>query len=73
MKGIHKIGFLLLIIGGLNWLLVGLWGNDISSWMGGPGAILPRLIYILIGVAALIEIFSHKGICKACDSISKKM
>jgi len=71
MKGLHKISFILLIIGGLNWLLVGLWGSDISAWLGGTGAALPRLIYILVGLAALVEIFGHKSMCKACDSGSK--
>lgn len=66
----HKVSFILLIIGGLNWLLVGLFSWDISHWLGGMEAFLPRIIYILVGLAAIYELVSHKRMCKMCD---KKM
>lgn len=64
---IHKLAFILLIIGGLNWLLVGLVGWDVGELFGGQGAIVPRIIYILVGIAALSELFSHKKTCRACE------
>lgn len=64
----HKIAFVLLIVGGLNWLLVGLFGWDVGEIFGGQGALISRIVYILVGIAALSEIFSHKGMCKACDT-----
>lgn len=63
---LHKIAFILLAIGGLNWLLVGLLGWDIGSLFGGQGAIISRVIYILIGLSALVELFSHKKSCQEC-------
>ncbi len=63
---LHKITFLLLVIGGLNWLLVGAIGWDVGALFGGQGELIPRIIYILVGVSALYEIFGHKGNCKAC-------
>ncbi len=63
----HKIAFVLLIIGGLNWLLVGVIGWDVGEIFGGQEALISRIIYILVGVAALSELFSHKSTCKACD------
>ena len=48
---------LLLIIGGLNWLLVGLFGWDIGMLFGGMEAMVSRVIYVLVGVAALYELF----------------
>lgn len=66
MKGLHIITFSLLVIGGLNWLLVGIWGWDIGQWFGGQEAQVSRVIYILVGAAAIVEIVKHKGNCKHC-------
>jgi uncharacterized membrane protein YuzA (DUF378 family) len=62
---IHKVAFVLLIIGGLNWLLVGVVaGWDLANYIGATAA---RVVYILVGLSALYEIFTHKGNCKCCD------
>lgn len=63
---LHKLTFILLVIGGLNWLLVGAIGWDIGALFGGQGMLIPRVIYILVGLSALYEIFTHKSNCKAC-------
>ena len=65
---LHKVAFILLVIGGLNWLLVGLFAWDIGALFGGQGMVISRIIYILVGLSALYEIFTHKKNCKACDS-----
>lgn len=65
-KGIHKITFLLLIIGGLNWLLLGLFQWEIGALFGGSAAIISRVIYVLVGLAAIYEIATHKQNCKEC-------
>lgn len=67
MKGLHMIAFILLIIGGLNWLLVGLGIWDVGNLFGGQDAIVSRIIYILVGLAALFELVSHKSACKMCN------
>ena len=67
MKGLHVGTFILLVIGGLNWLLVGVLGWDISRFLGGPDTLVSRAIYILVGVAAIVEVATHKSACKACD------
>ena len=64
---LHKITFILLVIGGLNWLLVGLAGWDIGNLFGGQGAMLSRVIYILVGLSALYELVGHKKLCKGCS------
>jgi uncharacterized membrane protein YuzA (DUF378 family) len=66
MKLLHQVAFILVIIGGLNWLLVGLFGFDIGTFLGGQSAIVSRLIYILVGLAAVAEIVKHKQNCKMC-------
>ena len=68
MKGLHVIAFILLIIGGLNWLLVGLFGWDVGQLFGGMDAVVSRIIYILVGLAALLELFSHKRCCGMCKT-----
>lgn len=68
MKSPHTITFILLIIGGLNWLLVGIMGQDIGQmFLGGQGATISRVIYILVGLAAIYEVASHKKMCKNCN------
>ena len=44
---------LLLIIGGLNWGLVGVFSFDLVAWLfGGQGAVLSRIVYILVALSA---------------------
>jgi len=64
----HMLAFLLLIIGGLNWLLVGIFSWDLGMLFGGQGAMISRIIYVLVGLAALWEVFTHKACCKCCGS-----
>ncbi len=52
----QKVAHWLLVIGGLNWLLVGLLSWDIGSLFGGQDAIVSRIIYILVGLSALIAL-----------------
>lgn len=67
----HMLTFTLLLIGGLNWLLVGLFGWDVGQWFGGQGAIASRVIYIMVGFAAIYEIATHKANCKMCEMMKK--
>lgn len=48
-----KTALTLVIIGGLNWGLMGIFGFDLVAWLfGGFASILSRLIYIVIALAA---------------------
>lgn len=67
----HVLTFTLLLIGGLNWLLVGLFQWDIGQWLGGQDAVASRIIYTLVGLSALYEIFTHKANCKMCEMMKK--
>ncbi|GAB3058689.1 hypothetical protein JCM19029_08920 [Salinicoccus sesuvii] len=54
MKALDILALLLLIIGGLNWLLVGLFEFDlVASIFGGQEELLSKVVYILVGLAAL--------------------
>jgi uncharacterized membrane protein YuzA (DUF378 family) len=66
MKAMHMVTFILLVIGGLNWLLVGLFSWDIGAIFGGQMAVISRIIYILVGLSAIYEFATHKSNCKLC-------
>lgn len=51
---IDRIALILLIIGGLNWGSIGLFQFDIVAWIaGGQAAIVSRIIYVVVALAAL--------------------
>ena len=58
MKAINLLTLFLLIVGGVNWLLVGLFQLDlVAAILGGQGTMLSRLVYVLIGLAALWQLY----------------
>jgi len=67
MKVAHMIAFALLVIGGLNWLLVGAMQWDIGMIFGGQNAIISRIIYVLVGLSALWIAGTHRRSCKVCS------
>lgn len=60
---IHKVTFILLIIGGLNWGLEVL-GYGIGNYLP---ANVSTIVYVLVALSALYEVFSHKGYCRNCS------
>lgn len=64
MNPLHKISFTLLIIGGLNWGLEA-FDYNVIYMIFGSGSI-SMLIYVLVGLAAIYEIISHKSLCRNC-------
>lgn len=71
MKKIHLLTFTLLIVGGLNWLLLALFKWDIGMLFGGQGAMIAKIIYVLVGVSAVYEAATHMGRCKGCSKMDK--
>lgn len=63
----HKVAFILLVVGGLNWLLFGVLQWDISRFLGGMDSMASRAIYVLVGLAAVYELAMHKGNCRSCS------
>ncbi len=62
---LHKLSFLLLLAGGLNWLLIGLVGyNAVERLLG---VSIADWVYILVGLAAVAEVVMHKKLCKMCS------
>ena len=51
---LDRISLILVIIGAINWLLVGLFSFDVVAYaFGGQSAVVSRVIYTLVGVAGL--------------------
>lgn len=56
MKALNLITLILVIVGGLNWGLVGALNFDLVATLFGDGAILSRLVYVLVGLSALWQL-----------------
>ena len=51
---IDIIALILVIIGGINWGSIGIFQFDLVAWLfGGQDAMVSRIIYTLVGLAAL--------------------
>jgi uncharacterized membrane protein YuzA (DUF378 family) len=56
MRVINNLSMVLLIVGGLNWGLVGLFGFDLVAAIFGEMSLLSRIVYTLVGASALWQI-----------------
>jgi uncharacterized protein len=55
MITLHRIALVLVIVGALNWGLIGLFQFDlVAALFGGQGAPLSRLVYTLVGISGVI-------------------
>lgn len=67
MKQLHMVAFLLLVVGGLNWLSVGLLEMDlVARLFGGMSSMLAKTVYVLVGLSAIFELMMHKSHCRTC-------
>ncbi|SDZ99522.1 hypothetical protein SAMN05421743_102171 [Thalassobacillus cyri] len=54
MKGLNMVALILIIVGGLNWLLFGLFQWDlVGGIFGGMDSPVARIVYVLVGIAAI--------------------
>lgn len=56
MRGINLGTLLLVIVGGLNWGLVGLFDFNLVAALLGDQSMLSRIVYILVGASALWQL-----------------
>ena len=56
MKGLNLITMILLIIGGINWAVLGIVGVNLIATIFAFAPILTTVIYVLVGIAALYQI-----------------
>lgn len=58
MNAIDWVAMILVIIGGLNWGLVGLFDWDLVATIFGAMSTISRAVYILVGLSALYMVYS---------------
>lgn len=63
-KTLHMVAFILLVVGGLNWLLE-VFGVGIGRFL--PSSVA-TIVYVLVGLSAIYEILTHKSNCKMCST-----
>ena len=56
MKAVNLVTLLLVIVGGLNWGLVGLFSFDLVAAIFGAGSLLARVVYVLVGASAFWQL-----------------
>ena len=54
MRVLYYIALTLVIIGALNWLLIGLFSFDLVATIFGSMSVVSRIIYSLVGISGLI-------------------
>lgn len=69
---LHSVEFVLVIIGGLNWGLVGLGGFMGGDWnvvhmILGSWPAVEWIVYVLVGLSAIGLAVSHKKDCRYCN------
>lgn len=55
MKTLYYISLSLIIVGALNWLLIGLLDFDLVATLFGNMSLLTRIVYILVGLGGIIS------------------
>ena len=56
MKSLDMLTRILLIVGGLNWGLVGVANFDLVAAIFGAGALLAKVVYTLVGLSAIVQV-----------------
>ena len=67
------VAWILIIVGALNWGLVGLGGFMGGNWnvvnmVLGSWPMVEGLVYVLVGLSGVYEIATHKKNCRNCNS-----
>ncbi len=64
MKNIDLITLILIVVGGLNWGLVGLLNIDLVAALFGSSTFLSSLVYTLVGISAIYHLAAMKAVRK---------
>lgn len=62
------VAFLLVIVGALNWGLVGLLDFNLVEMLLGSMPMAVQVVYVLVGASAVYIAATHKQDCKVCGS-----
>lgn len=69
----HKIAFVLVVVGALNWGLIALGSFMGGNWnvvnlLLGAWPTVESLVYLLVGASAVVLLLSHKKDCRECNA-----
>lgn len=67
MKSLYNFALTLVIIGALNWLLIGLFEFDLVASIFGEMSAFSRIIYTLVGASGIVSFGIYKEINRAGD------
>lgn len=65
LGAVDWLAMALLVIGGLNWGLVGLFGIDLVAMLFGEMSTLSRIVYALVGLSALYTLFTTRKLARS--------
>lgn len=66
MKALHMLAFVLVIVGGVNWGLVGLMNLNLVELLFSSIPGVMNIVYILVGLSAVYLAVTHMNDCKVC-------
>lgn len=69
MKSMDVIVATLLVVGGLNWGLVGLLNFNLVATLFGDATMLSRLVYAVVGICALYQVIQWKSIQRRWSTV----
>ncbi|MBI4009344.1 DUF378 domain-containing protein [Candidatus Roizmanbacteria bacterium] len=65
-KMVHLLTYSLVVIGALNWGLVGLLNFNLVNALLGSWPTVEKLLYIIVGASAIYDFTMHQRYCKYC-------
>jgi uncharacterized membrane protein YuzA (DUF378 family) len=69
MKTLNYLAPILLVIGGLNWGLVGFFDFDLVAGIFGHASVFSRTVYGLVGLCAIYQLYQFKSMRHAVESV----
>ena len=66
MKALHMFAFILVVVGGVNWGLMGLMDLNLVNLLFSSMPGVEKLLYILVGLSAVYLAATHMNDCKTC-------
>ena len=72
MKELHMVAFALVIVGAVNWGLVGLLNFNLVTALVGAWPMVETLVYVLVGASAVYIAATHMNDCKWCMEKGKR-
>ncbi len=71
LKIIDMIAMSLIVVGGLNWGMIGLFGFNLVAFLFGEMGIVSRVIYALVGISAVYHLSTFKAVQRRWECNTK--